>query len=532
MKQMKFWNVICAVLWVLLLAVEAVTFYMVFRLHMLPDQYLMLLGGGLLFLGILMGLLLLPGRNTIGGLRRGIAAFLILVICVGCAVVSTVLADVYDTMHGVLGGDPGEEIEKTTRSIYVMANDPAQTMADLKGYSFAVVENFDTANVQQVIDALAIAHGRTPETKAYATMTDMADALYSGEVKAIIVDEANLMILEIEEGYENFRERARLLCQVEIQEQLPPPPTTEPTTPDHTDPTGESPVPTEPEVPTEPAVTVPVIEKPEDITNTPFLVYVAGSDTRTSTLINKTRNDVNILVVVNPNTKQILMINTPRDYFVKNPVGNNARDKLSHCGVWGVQNSIDAMSLLYGDRIDYYAQINFVGFETFIDAIGGVTVYSEKSFTAGGTVHIKKGENNLNGAEALAFARERYALADGDQGRGNHQMKVIRAVIEKMTSGTTLITRYADILNSLSGMFKTNLTMEELGMLVKMQLNDMSSWNIMTYAVSGTGDMQVCYSAPGQDLWVMWPDYKMVAHATDLIDRVISGEILTAEDLK
>lgn len=525
MNQTKLWNVICAVLWGLLLAVEALTFYMVFRLNMLPDQYLMLLGGGLMVLWVLMGLLLLPGKNHPGNFRRGVAAVLILVICVGCAVVSTVVADVYDTMHGVLGENPDVEDGKATRSIYVMANDPAQTLAELKGYTVAVLENFDVANVQQVLDTLETAHGQTPKTKHYGAITAMVDALYTGEVKAIIVSDANLMILETEDGYENFYERTRLLCEVEIDEQLPPPPTTAPTDPNSTEPTEEI------TAPTEPVVTVPVIEEPKDITETPFLVYIAGSDSRSSDLSNKTRNDVNILAVVNPKTKQILMINTPRDYFVKNPAGNNVRDKLTHCGVYGIQNSVNALSALYSDRIDYYAQINFAGFETFIDAIGGVTVLSDVSFEAGNGTYIRKGENHLNGKQALDFARERYALSEGDNGRGKNQMKVIRAVIEKMTSGTTIITRYADILDSLQGMFNTNLTMEELSLLVKMQLSDMASWNIMTYSVSGISDLEICYSYPGEELWVMWPDNDMVAHAADLIDRVVSGEILTQADL-
>ena len=110
-------------------------------------------------------------------------------------------------------------------------------------------------------------------------------------------------------------------------------------------------------------------------------------------------------------------------------------------------------------------------------------------------------------------------------------MKVIRAVIQKMTSGTTIITRYAEILDSLEGMFSTNLTMAEIGQLVKMQLSDMASWNILSYAVSGYGDYDYTYSAPGEDLYVMWPDMDMVAHATELIDRVIAGEILTQSDL-
>lgn len=525
MKQDKLWKWLFLALWILQLAVEALTVYTIARLNMLPDQYLWLIVGAFAFLWILMGLLLLPGKNNAGGIRRGIAAVLILVICLGCAVMVTVVSDVYETMQGVLGNRPGEGEDKPKRSVYVLAEDPAQTILDAKEYTFAVVENFDTANVRQVLDAIAAEHGEEPQTQAYPSLSAMVDALYAGEVDAVIVSEANLLILETQDAYADFHTQARLLYEVEIEEQLPPS-VTDPTDPENPDSTT---APTD--EPTEPNATAPSIMDPQDITNTPFLVYIAGSDAR-SYYLNKSRNDVNILAVVNPETKQVLLINTPRDYYVKNPAGNDARDKLTHCGIYGVENSVQALANLYGDRVDYYAQINFSGFETFIDAIGGITVHSDVSFwTSGRDYYISRGENNLDGGAALAFARERYALAGGDESRGENQMKVIRAVIQKMTSGSTIITRYAEILDSLEGMFTTNLTMDELSLLVKMQLSDMASWNIMTYSVSGYGDSEITYSAPGEELYVMWPDTEMVAHATELIDRIIAGEILTQADL-
>ena len=61
----------------------------------------------------------------------------------------------------------------------------------------------------------------------------------------------------------------------------------------------------------------------------PFVVYISGSDTR-SKVLKSSRSDVNILAVINPRTKQILLVNTPRDYYIGNPAGNDALDKLTH----------------------------------------------------------------------------------------------------------------------------------------------------------------------------------------------------------
>ncbi len=263
----------------------------------------------------------------------------------------------------------------------------------------------------------------------------------------------------------------------------------------------------------------------------PFVFYIAGSDSYDDYLPALTRYDVNILVAVNPQTKQVLLLNTPRDYFVENPAGGGVRDKLTHCGNFGIKCSIQALQKLYGLQVDYYGRINFSGIKTLIDAVGGVTVTSSVSFVGIEKTQFVVGENHLNGAQALEFARERKHLPNGDHDRGKNQMKVINALIQKMTSGTTLIANYAQILNGLSGMFETSMGMDDISKLVKMQLADMASWNVQSYAVSGKGGYEVTYSWPGQELWVMYVDEAHVAYASGLVKRVLSGDTLTQEDL-
>ena len=145
--------------------------------------------------------------------------------------------------------------------------------------------------------------------------------------------------------------------------------------------------------------------------------------------------------------------------------------------------------------------------------------------------YFKKGENYLNGKEALAFARERYALSGGDNARGKNQMKIIAAVIQKMSSASTLISNYTSILDSMQGMFVTDVPQERISDLVKMQLSDMPEWNVLSYAVSGTGGENTTYSMPSVPLYVMYPNEAAVNHGAQLIDRVLAGEILTSEDL-
>ena len=158
------------------------------------------------------------------------------------------------------------------------------------------------------------------------------------------------------------------------------------------------------------------------ITKEPFVIYLSGVDTR-GELAEKARSDVNILAVVNPQTKQVALINTPRDYYV-DLAGTNSKDKLTHAGLYGVETSMATLGNLYGINVDHYIRINFAGFINIVDALGGVDVYSDQAFTSVGSpgyydpTTFAEGWNHLDGKSALAFARERHAFASGDIQRG------------------------------------------------------------------------------------------------------------------
>jgi LCP family protein required for cell wall assembly len=264
-----------------------------------------------------------------------------------------------------------------------------------------------------------------------------------------------------------------------------------------------------------------------------FVVYLSGSDTRSIKLATS-RSDVNILAFVNPKTKQVLLLNTPRDYYVSTAKSSSgAKDKLTHCGLYGVDCSMDTLGALYDTSVDYYMQVNFEGFKTLVDAIGGIEVDSDIAFTTTHyDVQINKGTNYLDGEGALGFVRERYAFSDGDNARGRNTMKVVKAIINKVTSGTTLLTNYSDIMKSMEGMFVTNMSSDEISSLVKMQLSDMSSWDIRSYAVTGTDSSSTTYSTPNTYCYVMVPNESSVAKAKELIDKMESGEELTDADFE
>ena len=133
-----------------------------------------------------------------------------------------------------------------------------------------------------------------------------------------------------------------------------------------------------------------------NVTQNPFTVYISGIDVY-GEISQTSRSDVNMLVTVNPQTKEVIMTTTPRDYYVQLPgVSGESRDKLTHAGIYGIQCSIDTLEQLYDIEIDYYVRVNFTTLRNLVDALGGVNVYSEYEFTThykNGGYEIKKGYN-------------------------------------------------------------------------------------------------------------------------------------------
>lgn len=270
------------------------------------------------------------------------------------------------------------------------------------------------------------------------------------------------------------------------------------------------------------------ITKEADVTNQPFTVYISGIDSYGS-IATVSRSDVNMVATINPKTKQVLLISIPRDYYVQLRGTTGYKDKLTHAGLYGVETSVGTLEDLLDVEINYYFRVNFSSLENIVDALGGVDVYSKYSFTSskatGGTYYFTEGYNHMNGKQALSFSRERKALPGGDRARGINQQAVIDGIIRKATS-PAIITGYSKILNSLKGTFQTNMSDNDIQKLIKMQLNDMASWNITSYSLDGTDGSGYTYSYPTQELYVMNPIEETVTEAQGLIDKVYAGEML------
>ena len=263
-----------------------------------------------------------------------------------------------------------------------------------------------------------------------------------------------------------------------------------------------------------------------DVTEEPFTVYISGNDSYGEVTLEEGRSDVNILMTVNPNTRQILMTTTPRDYYVELPFGEGCWDKLTHAGNYGIECSMQTLEALYDVEIDYYLRVNFSGFESIVEALGGVDVYSEYEFYAITGHYFSQGYNMVDGPSALAFVRERYAFEDGDVQRGKNQMAMIQAIMDKAMS-PALLTGYMGLMDSVSDSFVTNMSRGNVGDLMKLQLLEGGSWNVVTNSVGGYAAEAYTYSDNSQMLSVMLQDEISIQYAAELIDRCENGEILS-----
>lgn len=441
-------------------------------LDMLPVKYILIIA---IVLAIFAVLIVIMHERMVTSL---FAIVLTILLTVGCTVGSFYIMQTSKTVANVSSADVQTDIV----SVYVMENDPAESLEDIRGYHVGIVRETDVENMTGTIASLENQLGDSLETKEYDNMFAMMGDLQDGEVKAVILNDAYVGIIADVEGYSWVSTDIRKIAEVSHEVEM----------------TAKT-------------------EVPADMSDT-FVMYLSGIDTYGGVSA-RSRSDVNILAVVNTKTKNVLLLSTPRDSYVVFDATGGARDKLTHAGIYGVDQSINALERLYNIQVDYYLRINFTGFVDIIDALGGIEVYSDYAFSVDNVRDYQQGYNQLTGIEALAFARERYSFTDGDYQRAKNQMEVIRAVIQKCASSSLLV-NYSSVMNAISGSFETNMPQDQIAKLVKMQLSDMAQWNVTSYTTSGTGMYAETFSMPGQELYVIELDPTAIEEAKTRIAEV------------
>lgn len=470
----------------LMLVMGAITAFFAVKTRVLPASYIIIFSVALVLIDA--GFIYAQRWKIAGVVTKTIAVLLVLLLLVSI----TYLHYTYVKLREM----SGINTQIDTIQFLVPVDDGAENLLDARDYSFGILRDMDRENTDLVLEETKEELGQSLACQEYDWVYDMVDALLAGEIDGMILNSAYMGILTDTEGYQDFSGKVKSIGFHDVETKM-----------ENDD-----------------------FDVPEDYLyggEHVFSVYISGSDQEGKPSAND-RSDVNILMTVNMDTRQILLISTPRDYYVPISIAEGQNDKLTHTGIYGVDCSRDTLGKLYNLNIDHYLKVNFTGFEQVIDAVGGITVYSEVDFYIDDVV-FNKGYNECNGREALLFTRERHLFVDGDRQRGRNQMAVIEAVVDKLTSANAVV-NYKEILDEISDCIVTSMTYDEIADLIRFQLSDMRGWDVLKYSVSGTDSMAYTYSWPREELYVMEPDYDTVETAREYLRKMYKGERITVEE--
>lgn len=464
---------ICIADLVLVLLAAIVLTSVLLATHLVPTAYI--LGMVFAYLGVAVVVFSLTKNRQRRKLQAAGTVFTAVLLVVS-AIAGHYITRTVNAVQSVVNAS----VERSTVSFYTMQDNAAENLEEMSDANFGILQTLDRANTDATLQQVEAEHGLTLNTIEYGSLIQLANALQDGEVDAIVLNEAYLTLYEETPGYEDFPAQLKAISTQQV----------------------EHVVETEPEA--EQAAEDSILN-----------ILISGSDTRESTIDQRGRSDVNIIASINTETHQILLLSTPRDYFVPLDVGvDDAYDKLTHAGIYGMDVLMGTLESLYGIDIDYYFRINFTGFVDVIDALGGIEVYSDYEFDSNfdhKDYHFEKGFNQLNGEQALVFARTRYAFAEGDRQRGDNQLEIVKAVLNKAMS-PSILTSYLTILDSVQSCVDTSVPYDVLADLVRRQLESNASWSIESFSVNGSDARSTTYSM-NQQLYVMIPDETTVQEA-------------------
>lgn len=451
--------------------------YFVYKIDLIPTKYLYI-GLLIVFFFLILSLFLLLKFKSM--ILKILGVLVIFSLTIGSFLGTKYLMNTYDFFRSIK-----KEKDVLIYSVIVLKDKEYKNIKDLQDKTLLYLEDEHSESVRTVLNE-KISYREELDSE----FSNLFHKLLENVVEAIVVEESYVSLAKDE--IENFENRTQVIDTFEIQ--------------------------------------IDAYEETDekvDITLNPFILYISGIDQYGNVSSVRGRSDVNQLLVVNPKTHRILIVNTPRDYYVQLAGTNGIKDKLTHAGVYGIEKSIKTLENFYDIDISYYLRVNFNTLVKIVDIIGGIDVISDKSFRSSHIRdwYVEKGVNHMDGAKALAYSRERYAYATGDHHRGANQQQVITAIIDKITSSTVLINKYESILKALEGSFQTDMSLKEMTSFIKYQIDKMPSWKIESYAVTGSGAMEPTYSMGANlKLYVMNPDMKSVNQAKQKINEVLNEE--------
>ena len=496
-KQSNLGRVFGVIFSIVMIAVTMYLLFNIIKLNVLPTKLLFLITIVFVLLDLIFILLLCFAT-------KGVVSKIICIIFALAISLGSCLGGYYMSKTGGLLSNMTNiaKHSKNTVSVVVKESSDMKKKTDLAGRSVGTLANINTVGSKKILRELTHS-GISMEQKEFGSLTEMLESFYNGEVDSIVISESSRSQITDMEAYANFDNNTRVVYQTSYKVEN-----------------------------TDKAKAV------SNITNTPFNVLISGSDTRGGFDENG-RSDVIMVATVNPKTGTILLTSVPRDFYVTTACDaadgcqQGALDKITHTGIHGTNTTKRTVEQLLGIEINYTFKVGFDTVTDIVDAVGGIDVNVEPGYAcndflnlSGFSVH--EGVNHLNGEQALAYARERYAYSEGDRQRTKNQQQVLMGIVDKVTS-PAIVTNYAQIMDSMSNTFSTTMSNDEISSLIKYQLNKNPKWKMEQYMVNGTGDTLMCAEL-GDAAYVMVPDQSTVTTAKNKINAVLAGK--SADDVE
>ncbi len=198
----------------------------------------------------------------------------------------------------------------------------------------------------------------------------------------------------------------------------------------------------------------------------------------------KNLTDTVMIVSIDPEHHRAGFLSLPRDLYTPIP-GTESYTKLNSLYQYGLSDGngadivLRAVEHITGLDIPYFISLDFDGFETIIDELGGVKIYSERDIRdtrypgknySYETFELPAGWHELDGKTALKYARERHDDPEGDFGRAKRQQQIIKAAQEKAFSAKTYLNAVTldRLLRTLGESVRTNLSVAEIASLAEL----------------------------------------------------------------
>lgn len=469
-------KIVNAALLVLYAVFSGLATYMMYAHHILAFRHL-----NVVYSIILVAIFVLCLTLSILKKSRVLTTVLLVVFSIIAAVSLFAFKSLVDVAHNMNETASYSEIEM---SVVVPSNSSVNDVSDLT--SVQAPTDADGSNINELLSHIKSEKGVDLATEKVDSYQAAYENLVNGSSKAMVFNSAYSSLLEM--SYENFQSNLKTIYSYKIKTSIK--------------------------------------DEAKAHDSNVFNIYISGIDTYGS-ISTVSRSDVNLILTVNMNTHKILMTETPRDAYVKIPDGGaDQYDKLTHAGIYGVETSEKTLENLYGITIDYYARLNFDSFLKLIDALGGITVYNSQAFTSlHGNYEFPVGNVTLDSDKALGFVRERYSLEHGDYDRGNNQMKVIQAILNKLTSLNS-VSNYSTIISNVQDSIQTDMKLDTMMKLVNTQLDSGKKFTVTSQEVTGTGSTGelTSYAMPSSSLYMIKLDDASVAKASQAIKDVMEGK--------